>query len=310
MQLIDTHVHINFDAFQPDLEAVARRWREAGVVRLVHSCVEPSEFEVIRALVDRFPELFFAVGLHPLDVGQWTSGSQEQIINLANSDRRVVAIGETGLDFYKADNREQQEIAFTKQLLIAHALSLPVIIHCRDAAVAMVKILQEFCLAHDLDALKGVMHCWGGTPEETYQFLNLGFHISFSGTVTFKNAAQIQESARVVPNNRLLIETDCPFLTPVPKRGERRNEPAYVKYIAEQLASLRGVSVEELAAQTTQNACHLFGLSLAAGDESLVSLPLKTLVGLNASGRTSIMEFPHDNFSYDENDVNSADMNS
>lgn len=266
MQLIDTHVHINFEAFQSDLEVIATRWRDAGVVRLVHSCVEPSEFSSIQALANRFPELVFAIGLHPLDAEKWTPESANQILALATSDYRVVAIGETGLDFYKADNREQQEQVFWAQLAIAKQLNLPVIIHCRDAAAPMAKLLREFW--QQQGSVSGVMHCWGGTPEETQWFLDLGFYISFSGTVTFKNAAQIQASAQIVPSDRLLVETDCPFLAPVPKRGERRNEPANVRYVAEQVARLRKISLEILADQTTQNACRLFGLSLPSDSQS------------------------------------------
>jgi TatD DNase family protein len=261
MQLIDTHVHINFDAFEPDLDAIADRWRQAGVARLVHSCVEPAEFPGIQSLADRFPELFFAVGLHPLDVEEkWTTDSPQQILSLAKSDQRVVAIGETGLDFFKAENRDQQLEAFEAQLAIAQQLNLPVIIHCREAAKALAELLGRFW--QQQGQVRGVMHCWGGTPEETQWFLDLGFYISFSGTVTFKKAHQIQESAKIVPSDRLLIETDCPFLAPVPKRGEKRNEPSYVQYVAQQVAQLRNLPVEELAAQTTQNACHLFGLTV------------------------------------------------
>lgn len=263
MQLIDTHVHINFAAFQPDLDAVAERWRSAGVVRLIHSCVTPSEFESIRAIADRFPEVDFAVGLHPLDVAdQWKETSAAIILGLAKSDRRIVAIGETGLDFFKAANHTQQLEALWAQLVIAHELSLPVIIHCRDAALSMVKLLRRFW--QQVGAVKGVMHCWGGTPEETQWFLDLGFYISFSGTVTFKKALQIQASAQMVPSDRLLIETDCPFLAPVPKRGEKRNEPAYVQYVAAQVAQLRQMPLPQLAAQTTKNACALFGLTIGA----------------------------------------------
>ncbi|HEY9908477.1 MAG TPA: TatD family hydrolase [Thermosynechococcaceae cyanobacterium] len=270
MQLVDTHVHINFDAFQPDLEAVCARWRQAGVVRLVHSCVEPSEFARIQGLADRFPELFFAVGLHPLDVAdRWHEGRSAEILRLARSDERVVAIGETGLDFYKADNFEQQRQSFEAQLQIARQIDRPVIIHCRDAAVAMRDVLQRFW--QQWGSVRGVMHCWGGIPEETQWFLDLGFFISFSGTVTFKNAIQIHESAQMVPVDRLLIETDCPFLSPVPKRGEKRNEPAYVRYVAERVADLRGIPVEVLAAQTTRNACALFGLPQADLSQPLLS---------------------------------------
>lgn len=259
MQLVDTHVHLNFDSFQPDLDAVAQNWREAGVVRLVHSCVEPDEFEAIQAIAHRFPEVFFAIGLHPLDVDKWTAATASQISDLAQSDAKVVAIGETGLDFYKADNQEQQKAAFRAQLEVAQQLDRPVIIHCRDAAAEMRHLLQEFWA--EQGAVKGVMHCWSGTPEETDWFLDLGFYISFSGIVTFKSATQVQASAQRVPDDRLLIETDCPFLSPVPKRGERRNQPAYVRFVADQVAALRQVPVETLATQTTLNACRLFGLS-------------------------------------------------
>ena len=257
MQLIDSHVHINFDVFQSDLEALQERWREAGVVRLVHSCVEPAEFASIQMLANRFPELHFAVGLHPLDAEKWTLETADGIRSLAISDSRVVAIGETGLDFYKAQDWAQQKMVFEAQLLLAHQLDLPVIIHCRDAAVAMRELLEDFWKG--IAPVRGVMHCWGGTPEESQWFLDLGFYISLSGVVTFKNATQIQESAKIIPSDRLLIETDCPFLAPVPKRG-KRNEPAYVRYVAECLASLRGVSIETIAAQTTENACKLFRL--------------------------------------------------
>lgn len=259
MQLVDTHVHLNFDSFQSDLDAVAQSWREAGVVRLVHSCVEPGEFSEIQSIADRFPELSFAVGLHPLDVEKWQPDTAEQIRSLAQSDSRVVAIGETGLDFFKAENQEQQKTALWAQFAVAHQLNLPVIIHCRDAAKELRALLQSF---QAQGQLRGVMHCWSGTPEETQWFLDLGFYISFSGIVTFKNAVQVQESAKMVPIDRLLVETDCPFLAPVPKRGERRNQPAYVRFVAEQVACLRQISPADLAAQTTANACRLFNLTL------------------------------------------------
>jgi TatD DNase family protein len=258
MQLTDTHVHINFETFQAELDDVAQRWRDAGVVRLVHSCVEPAEFGAIRAIADRFPEVFFAVGLHPLDVEEkWNAELAEEIEQLAVSDPRVVAIGETGLDFFKASNVDQQIQAFSAQLAIAQRLDRPVIIHCRDASTAMLDLLHRFW--QENGPVKGVMHCWSGTPEETRQFLGLGFYISFSGTVTFKKATDVQASAQIVPSDRLLIETDCPFLAPVPQRG-KRNEPSYVRYVAEQIAHLRNMSPETLADLTTQNACQLFKL--------------------------------------------------
>jgi TatD DNase family protein len=271
MRLIDTHVHVNFDAFQPDLESVAQRWRDAGVVHLVHSCVEPAEFDSIRAIADQFPEVSFAVGLHPLDVEErWHLGMASEIERLAGGDRRVVAIGETGLDLFKAQNLDQQIQAFEAQLAIAQAKSLPVIIHCRDAAAEMLAVVRRFWASQG--PVAGVMHCWGGDPEHTQAFLDLGFYISFSGTVTFKSARSIQASAQMVPGDRLLVETDCPFLSPVPKRGEKRNEPANVRHVAEYIANLRALPLTELAEQTTQNACRLFNLDLSRSSDSIGQL--------------------------------------
>ena len=259
MQLIDTHVHINFDVFQGNLSSLRQRWQNAGVVHLVHSCVEPKEFQGIRSLADRFPELSFAVGLHPLDVDRWDENTREQIKEMAKSDSRVVAIGETGLDFYKADDRQQQIMALTEQLRVAKELDLPVIIHCRDAAAELKEVLTDFWSVEG--SVKGVMHCWGGNEEETKWFLDLGFYISYSGIVTFKNAKQVQAAAKTVPSDRLLIETDCPFLAPVPRRG-KTNEPSYVRHVAEQVASLRQTDLETVARQTTANACRLFNIQL------------------------------------------------
>jgi TatD DNase family protein len=259
MQLVDTHVHVNFKDFLPDLEDVRSRWQKAGVMRLVHSCVTPDEFLQIQAIADKFPEVSFAVGLHPLDAHMWHADMEMQVRNLVKSDRRVVAIGETGLDFFKAENKAEQIASFQAQLGIARDLDLPIIIHCRDAAEATRQVLQEFNAQSPERPIRGVMHCWAGTPAETTLFLDLGMYISFSGVVTFKNAQSLQESAKIVSSDRLLIETDCPFLAPVPKRG-KRNEPSYVLHVAEKLAELRNQSLESLAVQTTENAYRLFRL--------------------------------------------------
>ena len=263
MQLIDTHVHINFKDFDDDIEAVRDRWLSNGVTRLVHSCVSPDEFEQIQAIADRFPELSFAVGLHPLDknlntVG-WNPEVGDRIKALAKSDRRVVAIGETGLDFFKSDSKSAQIEAFKSQLRTARSLNLPVIIHSREASSATRTVLQEINAESLEEPIRGVMHCWAGNPEETQWFVDLGMYISFSGVVTFKNAHDLHESAKIVPSDRILVETDCPFLAPVPKRG-KRNEPAYVLHVAESVAKLRDVELATLAEQTTSNAFALFAL--------------------------------------------------
>ncbi|MEM8639688.1 MAG: TatD family hydrolase [Cyanobacteria bacterium P01_G01_bin.54] len=258
MQLIDTHIHLNFATFQADMVALRSRWQAMGVVQLVHSCVHPGEFPEIQALADRFPELSFAVGLHPLDSDRWTATMAEEITALAQSDPRVVAIGELGLDFYKAQNLSQQQQICEQQLQIAVALGKPVIVHCREAAPAMVELLQQV-QEKTGRAVRGVMHCWTGSPEETRWFLDLGFYISFSGIVTFKTAHQVKAAVAVVPDDRLLIETDCPFLAPVPYRG-KRNEPSYVHHVAEAVAELRQTPLDTIAQQTTANAQRLFGL--------------------------------------------------
>lgn len=259
VQLVDTHVHLNFVDFQTDLEDTARRWRQAEVVHLVHSCVQPEEFTSIQALVTHWPELTCSVGLHPLEAAKWTIETRHQIAQAARSGQRVVAIGETGLDFYKADNTSEQMTAFWEQLAIAHDLGLPVIVHCREAAAATADLLHRFAAHHG--PVQGVMHCWGGSPAEAQWFLDLGFYISFSGTVTFKNAKPIQATAQTVPAGRILVETDCPFLAPVPHRGQR-NEPAHVRRVAQQVAELRGLDLETLATQTTLNARQLFRLAV------------------------------------------------
>jgi len=260
MRLVDTHVHINFDSFDIDRDEVACAWREAGVAHLVHSCVDPSEFPKIQSIAQRYPEVSMSVGLHPLDMDKWTGETAAQIASLAASEPKVVAIGEMGLDFFKADDKAVQKQAFLAQLEIAQLLNLPVIIHCRDAAEEMALLLDAFIESHG--PVEGVMHCWTGTPDETQRFLDLGFFISFSGIVTFKSAAQVKASAQMVPSDRILIETDCPFLSPVPKRKEKRNQPAFVRHVAETVAELRGVPLAELAAQTTQNAQKLFQLPI------------------------------------------------
>lgn len=259
MQLIDTHVHVNFDLFQEDLESVVSHWQTSGVTKLVHSCVHPGEFDSIKQLSLKFPELYCSVGLHPLDASKWRGETTyQQILTNAQSHPKVVAIGEMGLDFYKSEDTEQQKEVFWQQLDIAHQLNKPVIIHCRDAAVTLRYILSKF--NQEKGQIRGVMHCWTGNPEETQWFLDLGMYVSFSGVITFKSAKQVNASALIVPSDRLLIETDCPFLAPVPHRG-KRNEPAYVRYVAEKLAEIRQVSVETIAEQTTQNAHKLFNFN-------------------------------------------------
>ncbi len=256
--LIDSHCHIVLPNFADDLDEVANRWRNSGVKKLIHACIEPGEISSIRALADRFPEMRYSVGVHPLDTELWREDTVSILRQAALEDSRVVAIGELGLDLYKEKNLNSQLETLKPQLQLAFELNLPVIVHCRDAAKEMLKLLQELDTAGKCP--KGVMHCWGGTPEEMKWFLDLGFYISFSGTVTFPKAYQIHQCAKEVPQDRFLVETDCPFLSPVPKRGQR-NEPAFVEMVAHRVAEIRNQSFTDIARITSSNAERLFDLS-------------------------------------------------
>ena len=255
--LIDTHCHIVFRNFDEDIDDVASRWRKAGVKSLMHACVEPSEIPAIRALADRFSELRYSVGVHPLDTQHWKDDTLEVLRSAALADDRVLAIGELGLDLFRDSNLDEQLKVLRPQLELAIELDLPVIIHCRDAAMEMLKELRK--LQKLGRCPRGVMHCWGGSKQEMNSFLELGFYISFSGTVSFSKAEATHLCAAEVPEDRLLVETDCPFLAPVPMRG-KRNEPAYVEAVATRVAELRGQSVSSVADSTTANARRLFGL--------------------------------------------------
>lgn len=255
--LVDSHCHIVFRNFDADLDQVAQRWRDAGVLSLVHACVEPAEIPAIRALADRFPELRYSVGVHPLDTQHWGPSTQQVLREAAQADRRVVAIGELGLDLFRDQNLEEQLAVLRPQLDLACELDLPVIIHCRDAAEPMLAELHE--RAGRGACPRGVMHCWSGTPEEMAGFLELGFSISFSGVVTFPKAEATHACARQVPADRYLVETDCPFLAPTGHRG-KRNEPAFVAAVAAKVAELRGESLEHVAHTSSRNAARLFGL--------------------------------------------------
>jgi TatD DNase family protein len=208
-------------------------------------------------MADQFQELRYAVGVHPLDVHHWGSETLSVLKKAALDDSRVVAIGELGLDLFKAENLTEQLSILMPQLNLAVELNLPVIVHCRDAAKEMLEVFSN--LYQDGCCPKGVMHCWSGNVKEMRNFLDLGFYISFSGNVTFKNATDIHECAREVPQSKFLVETDSPFLSPVPHRG-KRNEPSFVKHVVNKISEIRGESFSEIAKKTTQNARELFAL--------------------------------------------------
>jgi TatD DNase family protein len=259
IELIDSHCHLIFENFEKDLEDVVLRWRSRGVKKLVHACCELTEIPKLKKIAHQYNEIYYSVGLHPLEAKKWEKGAKSLLKRSAQEDKRVIAIGELGLDFFKNSNKIEQIDALIPQLELAFELELPVIIHCRDAANEMIEICND--LSKKCKCPRGVLHCWTGTPKEMKQFLDLGFYISFSGIVTFPKAHQIQECAKIVPNDKYLIETDAPFLAPVPHRG-KRNEPAFVENVANFMADLRSTELITIAQESSKNAEDLFKFNL------------------------------------------------
>jgi TatD DNase family protein len=259
IKLIDSHCHLIFADFDKDIEDVLLRLRSKGVKKLVHACCELSEIPKLKKISHEFNEIFYSVGLHPLEAKKWEPSSKSLLKKSAQEDKRVVAIGELGLDFFKNENRTHQIEALIPQMELAYELELPVIVHCRDAAKEMIEICND--LSRKGRCPRGVLHCWTGTPDEMEQFLNLGFYISFSGIVTFPKAHAIHECAKIVPSNKYLIETDSPFLAPVPHRG-KRNEPAFVENVASFIAELRSTELITIAKESSKNAEDLFKFDL------------------------------------------------
>ncbi len=252
--LVDSHCHLDYLEKDEDLDEVVARARRAGVGRLLTICTKLSEFERVRAIAERFEGVFCSVGVHPHEAAEEGVEEASPLIELAGHFK-VVGLGETGLDFYYEHSpRAAQETSFRAHIEAARATGLPVIVHSRDADEDTVRILEEEYARGPFGA---VIHCFTAGPELARAALDLGFYISLAGIVTFKKAEALCETVRQVPLERLLVETDAPYLAPVPKRG-KRNEPAFVVHTAEKLAELKGVSAEELARATTENFHRLF----------------------------------------------------
>ena len=257
--LIDSHCHLIFDNFAEDIDEVAFRWRSKGVKKLLHACVELSEIPKIKHIANRFSEIYYSVGVHPLDAKKWDHNSKSILERSILEDNRIVAIGELGLDLFRNNDLDIQLAALVPQMELAKQFDLPVIIHCREAFKEMIDLCKD--LAKKNCCPKGVLHCWSGSPEDMEEFLSLGFYISFSGIVTFPKAEITHNCAKLVPSDRYLIETDSPFLAPVPFRG-KRNEPAFVESVAKSLAALRSTEIEIIAEESSRNAENLFKFDL------------------------------------------------
>ena len=257
---VDSHAHIDGPEYDRDRAEVLQRARDAGVNLILNVATgdpHSEAFERAAQMGAKYEQVYTAVGVHPHDARLYDSGVGETIRGLLRGRERMIAWGEIGLDFhYDNSPRGVQMSVFRRQLQAARELKLPVIVHTREAEKETVQILREEWQGSDLP---GIMHCFSGTEWLAKQCLELGFLISFSGIITFKKADDLRAVALEVPLDRLLIETDCPYLTPVPHRG-KRNEPAFVTQVATCLAGLRGIAVEEMGRLTTQNFLRIFQL--------------------------------------------------
>ncbi len=252
--LIDSHCHLDYLARDGDLEEIVGRARRAGVSAMVTICTKLSEFDTVRSIAQRYPEVSCSVGVHPHEAEQEGQESPDRLRELAKLPE-VVGIGETGLDyFYEHSPREAQQRSFRSHIAAARETGLPLIVHTRDADADTVAILREEVEA---GAVTGVIHCFSAGPELAEAALELGFYIGVSGIMTFKKAEELRETLRRVPLERLLVETDAPYLAPVPQRG-KQNEPAFVVHTAAALAELKAVKADELAAVTSENFYTLF----------------------------------------------------
>lgn len=251
---VDSHCHLDYHERDGDLDEVVGRARRAGVGTLVTICTKMSNFETVRSIAERYDDVWCSLGVHPHEAGNEAVPTLDELVALADHPK-VVGIGETGLDyFYERSPRDAQQTCLRVHIDAARETGLPLIVHARDADEDMIEILEE---GYRQGPYPGLIHCFTSGLELAEKALEIGFSISFSGIVTFKNAEDLRSVAKTVPMDRMLIETDAPYLAPVPNRG-KRNEPAYVVHVAEMLAEVRGVTAAEIAEQTTENFQRLF----------------------------------------------------
>jgi len=250
--LVDSHCHLNFPELAGRIDEALALMRDNRVTHALCVCVTLQDFPQVRALAERFPHIYASVGVHP-DYPDAPVVTEEELVSLADHPK-IVAIGETGLDYFRIkDDSEWQRDRFRTHIRAAHRSRKPLIIHTREAAADTLRIMRE----ERAGEVGGVMHCFTESWEVAQGAMDLGFYISFSGIVTFKNAVGLKDVARRVPLERMLIETDAPYLAPVPFRG-KTNEPGLVKYVAEEIARLRDIPLDQVATATTSNFFRLF----------------------------------------------------
>lgn len=253
LNLIDTHTHLNDVKFVDDLDEVIQRASDAGVERMIVCGYDLQSSESAVQLANAYESVFATVGIHPHDAKSYDEHAENILKKLA-ADRKALAIGEIGLDFhYNFSPREKQFAAFEAQIQLAKKLGLPIVVHSRESNPEALEILKS----RSRDIVGCVFHCFSGDADFAREVLEMGFYIGIDGPITYKASQKLRDVVAMCPLDRLLIETDCPYLTPVPHRG-KRNEPAYVVYVAEQIAAIKGLTLEVLAQTTTDNAKKLF----------------------------------------------------
>ncbi len=282
IEMIDSHAHIYGKEFAADFDAMMLRASDAGVKKIIVVGADIESSIQAVELAERYPDLYAAVGIHPHDASRVTENCYEIIIKLAGSSKKVVAIGEIGLDFYRDRSpRPDQEQVFRRFIRIAKDLELPVIIHDRDAHERVMTILTEEQAAKT----GGVLHCFSGDMEMAKDCIDMGFYISIPGTVTYHNSHTLHEVVKAVRIEHLLIETDAPYLSPVPHRG-KRNEPAFVRFAAEKIAEIKGLSLEDVARITTVNTERLFRIGSTV-DSNTIAYKIRNSLYLNITNRCS-----------------------
>ncbi len=261
MQLADSHCHLDDAQFEKDRSAVIERAREAGLKYMlaIGTGEGPPDLESAVRVADRYPFVFATAGVHPNDAAKVDTNTFADLERLL-AHPKVLGIGEIGLDYHWGVPKDTQLPVFMRQLDMAAQARMPIVIHTRDAWSDTIDVLRTDWAATGLVC---IMHCFTGTPEQARECLDLGFYLAFGGVATFPKAAGIREAARMTPADRLLLETDAPYLAPIPHRG-KRNEPAFVAYTAQTIAEIRGIPLEQLAGETTANFERIFGVNPAA----------------------------------------------
>lgn len=253
--IFDTHAHYDDEQFDTDRDSLLRSMREQGVNIIINVGASLDGCRRSVELADQYDFMYAAVGVHPNEVGALSEEFLAWMRETAGSYKKVVAIGEIGLDYYwNAEPRDVQKHWFVRQMELAGELDLPICVHSRDAARDTFDLITERG-----QGLKGVIHCYSYSPEMAAEYVKMGYYIGLGGVVTFKNAKKSKETVQIVPIDKILLETDSPYMAPTPYRGKRNNS-AYLHYVAEEIAALKGMTKEEVIAQTEENARSLFGI--------------------------------------------------